>query len=207
MSMIDWDAYRAAYPAMSYAELVAFHSRVWGVYPCQEYHSAALLAGFFASGDARSVLEVGGWRGEAAAASLSAHPEMVRWDNYEVCEEAVRASVPTDPRYCATAPDRWAWELMLDTRYDTAVLAHIIEHMLAAQLVRLVDWLIAAGVSRMYVESPIRDTPLAWRHSTSAHVLEWGWNEVIPFLASRGFRVTGRWDERPERTVLYLERP
>lgn len=204
--MIDWDAYRAAYPEMTYPELVAFHRRVWDAYPCQEYHSADLLARFFAPGVARSVIEVGGWRGEAAAATLAAHPEMVRWDNFEVCAEAVAASVPTDPRYHATAPDRWPWEIALDRRYDTAVLAHVIEHMLAAQLRTLVAWMSDAGVRRMYIESPIRDTPLAWRHSTSAHVLEWGWNEVISFLADEGYRVTGRWDERPERTVIYVER-
>lgn len=205
--MIDWDAYRAAYPTMSYPDLVEFHSRVWAAFPDQDYHSHDLVASFFANGEARNVIEIGGWRGEAAATTLAHHSEILRWDNFEVCAEAVAASVPTDQRYSATAPDRWPWEIALEGGYDTAVLAHVIEHMLARQLAQLVDWLTAAGVRRMYVESPIRNTPLAWRHSTSAHVLEWGWDQVIAFLSNRGFVVTGRWDERPERTVIFVERP
>lgn len=207
--MIDWDAYRAAYPTMSYADVAAFHERVWQAYPEQGYHSPTFLRHFFddlESGWPYSVLEVGGWRGEAADAILPGHPNIRRWTNFEICEAAVRASVPSDRRYVGIFPDRWPWECDLDGRYEVAVLAHVIEHMTGAQLGQLVGWLLKAGVRHAYVEAPLRERPRSWRNSTSAHLLELGWTEVIALFAAAGFGLSHRHAYPPDRHVLVFGR-
>lgn len=203
--MIDWDAYRAAYPTMSYADVAAFHQRVWAAFPDQEYHSAPLLRRFF-HGLSGRVVEVGGWRGEAANAILRDFPAITSWTNYEICEQAVASSIPTDPRYRGVFPDRWPWELPTQ-RAEIAVLAHVIEHINAMQLKRLIGWLRACGVRHVYVESPLRDKRRSWRHSTSAHLLEIGWTEVIRLFNRAGYAMCERFSEPPERDVLYFAVP
>lgn len=199
--MIDWASYRAAYDGMTYAEVAAFHRDVWAVHPDQDHYSRDHLTAFLSSG-AASVLEVGGWRGEAAARTLALNPDIERWDNYEICEPAVWASVPTDPRYRAVFPDRWPWELTLDAPHDTAVLAHVIEHMRAAQLTELVGWLAANRVSRVYVEAPLHEQARSWRRSTTAHLLDIGWAGVIDLFVKAGFALREHDAYPPDRHVL-----
>lgn len=205
--MIDWDAYRAAYPTMTYNDVAAFHRQVWERYPDQGYHSPAHLRHFFddrLSGWPVRVLEVGGWRGEAAATILADHPSIVTWTNYELCEGAVKSSVVKDPRYRGIFPDRWPWEIDAGS-HDIAVLAHVIEHMTAAQLGRLVGWLADNGVRYVYVEAPLRDKPRAWKRSSSAHLLEIGWTGVIGLFARSGYVLRERHAYPPDRHVLCFE--
>lgn len=207
--MIDWDAYRAAYPTMSYADVAAFHSIVWQKFPDQYHHSPWLLRAFFEermSGWPARVLEVGGWTGEAADMILREQPRITEWRNFEICAEAADQPVTRDHRYVAVHPQSWPWEVRLERTYWLAVLAHVIEHMSAAQLDRLVGWIAGAGVESVYVESPIRDEARSWRRSTSAHLLEIGWRGVIDLFARHGYSVRRRIDEPPERTVLYFGR-
>lgn len=202
--MIDWDAYRARYDEMPYIEVAAFHRTVWDAYPDQEHHSPEHLAAFFAGIDARRVLEVGGWRGSAAGRTLAAHPAIVAWTNYEVCEPAVRAPLTDDPRYRPIHPPCWPWEVTLPSRYDTAVLAHVIEHMRARQLERLVEWVAAAGVRDVYVETPLREGPRSWRRANSAHLIELGWSGVRGVFAAAGYACRESYAEPPERHVMFL---
>lgn len=205
--MIDWNAYRAAYPSMSYAEVAAFHRLVWERHPDQRHYSEPHLAAFFVGSlGLSSVLEVGGWQGEAAAQILTAHPEIVHWDNFEICEDAALRPVTDDPRYRATFADRWPWELALSSPHETAVLAHVIEHMLPDQLSALIRWLAGNGVRRAYVEAPLREDPHSWRNSTSAHVLEIGWRAVIDLFAGSGFVLADRHLASPDHHVLIFGR-
>lgn len=189
--MIDWQAYHAAYDAMTYSDVAAFHDKVWSAFPNQEQHSRTALAAFFAGHRPVRVVELGGWRGEAAARTLAAHPEIRSWDNFEVCRPAALSPVTSDPRYTGLHPDRWPWELPTQP-FDVAVLAHVIEHMKARQVEALVGWLAACGVSAVYVEAPLRDKPRHWRRSDTGHVLEIGWTGVIALFAGYGYAVTGR---------------
>jgi len=209
--VIDWAAYRDGYDAMTYDDVAAFHRALYGAYPDQEHVSVEYLDDFFAAyPQARDVVEIGGWRGSAAARILARYPDLGRWDNYEVCEPAVAASIPTDERYHAIFADRWVWEVDPTPGYDTAVLAHVIEHVNGAQLAQLIHWIAVRGVRQLYVEAPLRDRPKSWDGSDSTHVLELGWERVIALLARRRFRIDGRYEYevpgRANRTVLFVRR-
>jgi len=188
---IDWDAYWAAYPTMTYEQVAEFHRLIWDVFPDQCHHSREALDRFFAGSGPISVVELGGWRGEAAAWLLDRHPAIARWVNIEICEPAVRAPATQDPRYRPVFPDRWAWDLP-PAPFDVAVLAHVIEHILPAQLNQLVAWLAACGVRRVYVEAPLLDAGQRWRHSTSSHLLEIGWAAVVALFGERGYKLVER---------------
>jgi len=203
--MIDWDAYRRAYPLMTYAQVADFHRRVWASFPDQENCSRDLLARFFESVPSGSqVVELGGWRGEMADHILSRRADLRGWLNMEICEDAVALPVTADPRYVAVHPKTWPWERPLRDRYEVAVLAHVIEHMLSPQLARLVPWLSAGGVRRIYVEAPLRDKPRSWRHSTSGHILDIGWDGVVSLFGKHGYCLQQRHHYPPDRGVLFF---
>lgn len=203
--MIDWAGYRSRYDRMSYNEVAAFHRDVWAAYPEQRQGSLDHLITYFADLSHPSVIEVGGWRGDAAATLLAQRPDIVRWDNYEVCEPAVRAPATKDPRYRAVFPDRWTWELDVPERHDTAVLSHVIEHVRAVQLRALIDWLRGNGVRDIFVEAPIGEQGRDWRGYCSAHVLELGIPEVIDLFADLGYRLRARAWHPPESHVFAFE--
>lgn len=188
--MIDWNAYRAAYDGMTFEDVVRFHDAVWERFPNQEYYSADHLAGFFSDLGPVRVVEVGGWRGEAAQQILSAHP-VESWTNYEICRTAALSPVTIDSRYTGIHLDRWVWEMPVSP-FDVAVLAHVIEHVRAPQLRSLIEWLSLCEVRHMYVEAPLIDVGRSWRNSTSAHVLEIGWPDVIRLFGEFGFYQTSR---------------
>lgn len=202
---IDWDAYRAAYPTMSYAEVAAFHRIVWAEFPDQHHFWDAKLEEFFSGIDARAVVELGGWTGQAAAAILARTPSIERWDNFEICEPAVLAPATADPRYHPFFPVGWPWESQ-PAPYDTAVLAHVIEHMAVGQLRAAVAWLDVAGVRDIYVEAPLGDKPRNWCHSTTAHLLSVGWPGVLAVFEAHGFRPRAHFAARPERDVFFMRR-
>jgi len=200
---INWNRYRARYDAMTYAEVAAFHRVIWESYPEQAQHSTEHLAAFFSGLVSPSVVELGGWRGEAAGTMLARFPGIVLWDNYEICEPAARKPVTPDPRYHGIFPDRWPWELPT-SRYDTAVLSHVIEHVRARQLRELADWLHRCGVEHLYVEAPLEDAARTWGSYEGAHVLELGMPEVVDLLSEYGFVVQSRAWHEPESHVLFL---
>lgn len=183
--MIDWNAYRAAYDGMTFEEVVRFHDEVWERFPIQEYYSPDHLAAFFSERGPVRVVEVGGWRGEAANQILAAYP-VHSWTNYEICRTAALSPITSDKRYTGVHLDRWAWEMPVRT-FDVAVLAHVIEHVRAEQLRSLIAWLALCEVRHLYVEAPLIDVGRSWRNSTSAHVLEIGWPDVIRLFGEAGF--------------------
>lgn len=208
--MIDFDAYRAAYDSMSWADHAAFYEHVAALYPDQSQHSREHLDAFFARlGGRLAVLEVGGWRGEAAAYILERHRNVRRWLNVEICRWATQSPVPSDPRYTGWTPERWPWEIALDEVYGVGVLSHVIEHMKANHLASLVRWFRASGVEHVYVEAPLKaHKPRAWGGSQSTHVLELAWPDVIDLFGTVGYTVRA-WNQyeaagRPTRHVLHL---
>ena len=203
--MIDFAGYRAAYDEMTYADIVGWHDKVWDLYPEQDKHSADHLEQFFAAYPATHVVEVGGWRGGAAAKMLAAFPSIESWRNYELCRGAAYAPITEDHRYVGVWPDDWVWRLA-PPKADTAVLSHVIEHMRASQLRLLVGWLDAAVVNQVYVEAPLRQKPRSWDESSSFHVLEIGLKGVIQLFASHGFEVAERAFYPPDRRVVVFTR-
>ena len=203
--MIDFKAYREAYDSMSYADAVRWHSEVWRAYPEQDKHSSDHLSRFFADHSVGRVVEVGGWRGEAADRFLQAHPGIESWHNYELCREAAYSPVTADPRYVGVWPGDWTW-CVDPPQADVAILSHVIEHMRAAQLRKLVGWVDVTGAEAVYLEAPLWDQPRSWRRSSSMHVLEIGWDDVIPMWEEHGFHVAGTDSYPPDRRIFILER-
>lgn len=199
---IDWDAYRAQYDSLSYAEHQAFYDKVWDYHPVQVHYSGLGLASFFFDDQARHVVEVGGWRGEAAAATLAAHPSIASWRNFEICCGAASDPVVEDSRYRAISPPIWVWRTP-PIAADTAVLAHVIEHMRGDQVEMLLDWLIDCGVQRMYIETPIELGGQDFTGYLGSHVLELGWDAVEQLMLDRGF---SRFDDGSELIVRFFQR-
>lgn len=208
---LDFDAYRAAYDRMTYAQHAAFYELVALEYPEQAQHSREHLDEFFWGLHGRlSVLELGGWRGEAAGHILAHYPNVRRWLNVEICRTAAENPAVQDIRYAAWSPKGWPWETPLRKTYGVGVLSHVIEHMKARHLARLIPWMADAGVEWLYVEAPLKHKPREWAGSQSTHVLELGWPEVLGLFAESGYQL-GRWDTydeegRPRRHVLTLRR-
>lgn len=181
--VIDWDAWRAAYPLMDVPAQRAFHSRVYEAYPCQSHFSREPLLDALREADPRTVVELGGWDGEAAITMLEQLPRIERWTNYEICGEAVENGHRHE-RYVGTAlQDEWFWDHQ--RRADVLVACHVIEHLSSTDLERLFR---AADVTWIYLEAPLTDSRSSWWGSPTSHVLELSWPEVDAMLADLGFQ-------------------
>lgn len=201
-----WDAYRAAYPDMSYAEVAAAHQWVWDNYPDQSHHSVPQLDAFFASRHTRTVvLEVGGWRGEAAERQLTKYPDIKTWHNFEICEGAVLNPVTKDSRYKPVWPNEWVWDTK-PPRANVAVLSHVIEHVSDKQLPKLLSWIRSSGADSIYIEAPMLDGGQSWWGGNTAHVLTMGWDHIVDVLASLGYVVKDKMHAKLDHYVLFVEK-
>lgn len=184
--MVDFNRWREAYDAMSYADHVAFYDTVWERYPSQQHFDADSASRFFDLYSPRRVVEVGGWQGELADRMLASNPCIQDWTNYEICRGAVDHSVPKDVRYAAVALDDWVWNRpWLFEGVDTLVASHVIEHMRARDLEALVGCL--DDVQHAFIASPLSGYPASWEGYNGSHILEIGWDGVDEIMSRRGF--------------------
>jgi hypothetical protein len=178
---IDCDAWRAEYDAATVADQKRWHSDVYAEFPNQSHHSVAPMAAALERYRPRTVIELGGWDGEAAVTMLERFSFIEEWHNVEICAEAV-ANSREHPRFTAESPDRWYWEFPWTA--DMFVGAHVIEHLSAEHLGRVIDATIAPV---FYVEAPINAEPIEWTGWSCLHRLEVGWNGVSAIFAKRGY--------------------
>ena len=201
-----WDAYRAAYPTMTYLEAVKQHRYVWKHHRDQFHQSAEMMDLFFEGLFTRTlVLEVGGWRGEAAKRTLANWPDIKGWLNFEICDLAVQSPVTKDPRYHPIWLDRWVWETPAPV-VNVAVLSHVIEHVSDKQLPHLLGWVAQSKANHIYIESPISEDGQDWTGNNSAHVLTLGWKRVIDLLESYNFAVMARHTAPSGHPVVFASR-
>lgn len=187
MTAVDFDAWRVSYDAMTYDDHVRFYDAVWDAYPVQQHYDTGRATAFLARVDPRRVLELGGWRGELAAAILPEFPDIVRWRNVEVCRGAAENAACTDPRYEAIVPDAWLWERPdLVGFADTFVASHVIEHMRGDQL-RALFAVVLPSVDAVFLASPLDEEGQGWAGYHGSHILELGWRDVAALLANAGF--------------------
>lgn len=172
--MIDWDAYRAAYDGMGPAEQAAFYARVWELHPDQRHFDADACGRLLDAAAPASVQEVGGWRGELAAAVLPSRPGILSWRNREVCEGAASHPACADPRY----------SLGLGPA-DALVMSHVIEHMRLREAEAYVE---AVRPRAAFVQSPLSEDGQDWAGYRGSHVLREGWREVEAMMARHGLR-------------------
>lgn len=180
-----WDAWRARYDEMSFADQCAFYDEVWQHWPYQAYYNPEpakrALAGVV------SVVEIGGWQGHLAADVLGSRPDFERWTNYDICLGALDNPATDDPRYEAELLTDHPWEVGLDPA-DALVATHFIEHIKARELELLVER-VFVDYRLIYLEAPIAEDAVnySWGGQDCSHILEWGWVQVGELLGRYGF--------------------
>jgi hypothetical protein len=190
--VIDFDGWRKNYDRLTYAEHVEFYRQVAEVYPEQQHYNEPAVREFL-SDCSEPILELGGWKGELAAAVLPDFPAISRWLNVEIAPQAVTENVCTDPRYAVEVLPTFIWDSDLDlSPYRTLIASHVIEHMKRADVVKLMRRL--PTIERLYVDAPLPPQPSAWDKGESSHIIEVGWIGLADLLASYGFRMVGEMD-------------
>lgn len=183
---LDWDAWRAGYDDMSFADQQDFYDRVFDLCRVQQQHDAIRLSRLLAYVDrcgwAYTVGELGGWDGELAAAMLHDHPTIGGWVNYEISRKAADASVCQDPRYKAFALDRFYWET--PHLEDVFVASHVLEHLRFADVQAVFDHTTARW---LYLAVPVTENGRDWDGYHGSHILEVGWHDLARELDARGY--------------------
>jgi len=194
MNRDDFDAYRANYPLMGSDELANWHSTLFDEHPDQNHYSIKGLLAFFDASAPDDVVEIGGWRGEAAAEVLPKFPDIVSWTNYEICEKAVDRPVCTDKRYRA-----YHHKVVEPPSCTTLVCSHVIEHLSDAEVLRMLK---ATDANLLYVDTPLTDGGETWNQTTCFHVLQMGWNDLDVAIRAKGFHLLGQ----HSKTIRWYER-
>lgn len=181
---LDWDGWRENYDAMTFADQREFYKTVAAHFPDQSHHNAEVAHTFFDEIGPCTVAELGGWDGALAGEMLARHP-IELWTNYDL---VVVPQVCASPRYRLQALTRPLWDAPVEA--DAFVAMHVIEHVKAIELARLVAQL---RVRECLIESPLEDGPTDWSGYSGTHVLELGWDGVDGLFERAGFEITHEW--------------
>jgi len=183
-TVIDWNAWRASYGEMTFADQARFYDVVHDQFPEQARFSTRILERFLehVGVDRIDVAELGGWDGGFAAEILSTHPEIASWVNHEASAAAVDASICSDPRYTGDALEDWYW--VRHHVCDLFVASHVLEHLTFVDVLRVFD---ATHCKWMYLQSPLGEEATSWDGYRGSHILEVGWRVLVDELAERGF--------------------
>jgi hypothetical protein len=177
-----WEAWRVAYPTMTFQEQKEFYRTVWRENRDQHGFNlpAFKRALHMTSGWPIRVVELGGWDGELALLGMT--ERISTWTNYEICEDAVNESLVEDERYQAVLLEDWFWR----SRYecDLFVACHVLEHLTLADVRRTLD---AVKFWYAFVEAPLRSDPISWSGYQGSHILEVGWDGLDEEFFARGY--------------------
>lgn len=185
MTNDDWDAWRSRYDLMSFSDQQEFYDRVAREHPTQQHFSIDAFGDCLDQARPDVVVELGGWKGELAAATLNKSP-ITRWTNYEISRVAVQETVCKDPRYVAVALPHYLWEYPVAIEADLFVASHVLEHLKVSHVLLLMSKVKAAHV---YVEAPLpRSGVPAWKGYFGSHVLEVGWDGLGDLMGQCGYR-------------------
>lgn len=180
---IDWNAWRARYDDMDFAEQRRFYDLVYDLHPGQGQFAADALLDFLAYIDGPlDIVELGGWDGGLARAILAERGD-IQWRNYEISAAAVAASAGIGPGYRGIALGDWYWSE--PHTCDLFVACHVLEHLRFADVLATFD---ATQCRWMFLQTPLADGPRSWDNYHGSHILEVGWGEIIAALEERGFR-------------------
>jgi hypothetical protein len=182
LTSLDWDAWRQAYPDLTYAQQQDFHSLLYAEYPEQRHFSTEHVAKAIAHTQPAMVVELGGWDGELAHAMLDQYPDIGHWINVEICREAAAAGAHKHPRYYAPRLNDWYWSRKWIT--DLFVASHTIEHLTVAHLEKTIH---ATHAKALYLDAPLGDKATPWQGSTTTHTLHTGWIGVTQICGRYGY--------------------
>ena len=200
---IDWNAWRASYDEMTFADQQAFYDRVHEAHPEQARFSTRVLGRLLTHiahipRSDISVVELGGWNGGFAAAMLEDYPEVANWVNHEASSAAVEANVCDDSRYTGHALEDWYWRRHYVC--DLFVASHVLEHLKLADVLKVFD---ATHARWLYLQAPLGEEATDWTNYHGSHILEVGWREIGEALTERGYELLA---EISEPTARCFER-
>lgn len=183
--VLNWDAWRAGYDTATVGFQREFYDAVFVAHPHQHRFDAKTLGGLLDYiGRDVTVVELGGWTGDFAAAMLAARAEITWWENHEISPAALAASVCSDPRYVPVAAIDWYWTVTHTA--DVFVASHVLEHLTLRDVRQVLD---ASDVGFAFVQAPLGDSGRSWRGYAGSHILEVGWAGLEDELSVRGFRL------------------
>lgn len=185
--LLDWDAWRAEYDAMTYQDQQAFYDEVFDTYPVQRAYDPLLVGGLLTLTRPKTVLEFGGWTGDLARDLLPGMPWIESWTNVDCSRKALAASVCDDPRYRPRLAECWLWEE--EWSADFVVASHVIEHIRAKELAQLLR---SVKCRALYLEAPLRMEPTDWSGYAGSHILEIGWAGVDGLAGLAGYVLAER---------------
>jgi hypothetical protein len=188
---LDWDAWRNAYPTLTYREQQDFHSLIYAQYPEQRHYDPTYVARAIEDTLPLTVVELGGWDGELAAEMLDRYQGIQGWVNVEICREASDISALRHPRLAAAEMDDYYWTQ--DWECDLFVGSHVIEHLSTTHLQQTIQ---ATDARALFFDAPLEDHALNWRHFTGTHILGTGWAGVTSLCNQHGYSLA--WAEDHE---------
>jgi hypothetical protein len=185
---IDWDAWRADYDTMTFADQQAFYAQVAELHPRQESFDLEKANEAFdkIGGSNLIVVELGGWDGRLARDML-ARTDIATWENWDIAD---LPQVCTRENYRRELLDDYLWTTPIDG--DVFVACHTIEHLKARELQKLFAKL---RTSWVYLEAPLSDDGTDWTGYPGSHILEIGWEGVNELLSA--------WDYHPVHPGLW----
>jgi hypothetical protein len=182
--VIDWDAWRASYDELTFAEQQTFYNRVFDEHRGQERFSCGPLEKLLAHIDKPlDIIELGGWDGGLAAEVLPRQPQIRSWTNYEISPAAVAASVCTDTRFRAVLLGDWYWRHHHVA--DLFVASHVLEHLRFRDVQKVFA---VTHACFLYLEVPVGTEPRDWNGYHGSHILEVGWAVLGDELRTHGYR-------------------
>jgi hypothetical protein len=188
----DWDAWRNAYPDLTYAEQQAFHTGIYEQYPVQRHYDPDLVATAIKDTMPHTVVELGGWDGELAKQMLDRYPFIEWWINVEICKEASKAGEGRHPRYTAADLNDWYWEYG-PWEADLFIASHTIEHLSYPHLRQVIE---ATDAQALFLDAPLEDHALNWRGFTGTHILPVGWTQITKLLNTHGYHLAWAEDHK-----------
>jgi hypothetical protein len=207
LTTLDWDAWRTAYPHLTYTQHQDFYSLVYAQHPEQRHYSTEHVEQAIEQINPRTVVELGGWDGELAHTMLEQYPDIRLWRNVEICREAAAAGEDRHPRYDAVLTNDWYWNKTWTC--DLFVASHVIEHLSRQHLDAMVG---ATNAKALYMDAPLTDQPYQWQGFTGTHILNYGWAGITRTCKTHGYTLawdrTHRTDETSggyARACLYLK--
>jgi len=182
---MDFDQWRADYGRMTDDQQRAFYDDLERNYPDQRHYTAALVDRFLTIASPRSVLEMGGWKGELAGAMLARHSTIEAWTNYELSARAIAATTCRDLQYRAV-PCGFRWWTAADVPWaDAFIASHVIEHLSDADCVSLLS---AVRARHVYLEAPLHTRQTAgWAGYCGSHIMSMDWPQIDGVLRAAGF--------------------
>jgi hypothetical protein len=208
LTTLDWDAWRNAYPDLTYTQQQDFHSLLYAEHPEQRHYSTEHVARAIEQIEPRTVVELGGWDGDLAHRMLERYPSIKHWCNIELCREAASAGHRRHPNYESPIVDDWYWNLRDSWVCDLFVASHTIEHLTVHHLERTIA---ATHARALFLDAPLGDKATPWQGSTTTHTLHTGWIGVTQICNRHGYTLAWAEDHTTDpasgdkaRACLYL---